>query len=65
MEALNGWRILQQFKAVACANHWAEKTISLVLALKGPAAVLLQKVQPNSQNTYAESIYVPELRYRD
>ena len=30
---------------------------SLVLALKGPAAELLQKVPPDSQNTYAAVSY--------
>ena len=42
-----------------------DKAVSLVLALKGPAAELPQKVPPDSQNTYAEFIKALELRYGD
>ena len=42
-----------------------DKAVSLVLALKGPAAELLQKVPPDSQNIYAEMINALELRYGD
>ena len=58
---------LRQFKAAACANNWTEKdkAVSLVLALKGLAAELLQKVPPDSQNTYAELLKALELRYGD
>ena len=58
---------LRQFEAAACANYWTEKdkAVSLVLALKGPAAELLQKVPPDSQNTYAKLIKALELRYDD
>ena len=58
---------LRQFEAAACANNWTEKdkAVSLVLALKGPAAELLQKVPPDSQNIYTELIKALELRYGD
>ena len=39
--------------------------ISLAVSLKGPAAELLQKVPPDSQNIYAELIKALELRYGD
>ena len=41
---------LQQFEAAACAYHLTgkEKAISLIFALKGPAAQLLEKVPPDS-----------------
>ena len=58
---------LRQLEAAACANNRTEKdkAVSLVLALKGPTAELLQKVPPDSQNTYAELIKALELRYGD
>ena len=44
---------LRQFEAASSAINWTEKdkAVSLILALKGPAAQLLQKVPPDSQNT--------------
>ena len=41
---------LRRFEAAACANNWKEKhkAVSLVLALNGPAAKLLQKLPPDS-----------------
>ena len=58
---------LRQFEAAACVINWTEKdkAVSLVLSLKGPAAELLQKVPPDSQNIYAELIKFLELRYGD
>ena len=49
---------LQQPEATADTNNWSEKdkAVSLVLALKGPAAELLNKVPPDNQNTYSELI---------
>ena len=58
---------LRQFEAAACANNWTEKNkvVSIVLALKGPAEELLQKVPPDSQTIYAELIKALELHYGD
>ena len=58
---------LRQFEAAACANNWTEKdkAVSLVLALNGSAAELLQKVPPDSQNIYAQLIKALESRYGD
>ena len=42
-----------------------DNAVSLDLALKGPAGELLQKVPPDSQNTYAVLIKALELRYSD
>ena len=66
-EAWHWATCLRQFEAAACANNWTEKdkAVSLVLALKGPAAELLHKVPPESQNIYAELIKALELRYGD
>ena len=66
MEALTGSRVtqyLQQSETTACGNNWMErdKAVSHVLALKGPAAELLQKMPPDSQNTYAKLIKTLEL----
>ena len=59
--------IRDRFEAAACANNWTKKdeAVSLVLALKGPVAELLQKVPPDSQNIYAELIKALELQYGD
>ena len=58
---------LRQFEAPACANNWTQKdkAVSLVFVLKGPAAELLQKVPPDSQNTYPELTKSLELRHGD
>ena len=58
---------LRQFEAAASTNNQTEKdkAIFLNLALKGPTAELLQKVPPDSQNTYTELITGLELRYGD
>ena len=58
---------LRQFEAAASINNWTEKdkAVLLVLTLKGPAAELLQKVPPGSQNTYTELIKALELWYGD
>ena len=58
---------LQQFEVFVYGNNWTKKkkAISLVLALKGSATELLEKVPPDSQNTCAELIKALELRYGD
>ena len=57
----------RQFEAAARLNKWTEeeKGLSLILALKGPVAELIQKVPSDSQNVYAELTKALELRYGD
>ena len=59
--------IRDRFEAAARLNNWTEeeKGLSLILALKGPAAELIQKVPPENQNIYAKLTKALELRYGD
>ena len=56
-----------KFEAATPLNNWTEeeKGLSLILALKGPAAEVIHKVPSNSQNVYAELTKALELRYGD
>ena len=58
---------LCQFEALTCLNKWTEedKCFSLILALKGPATELVQKMPSDSQNTYAEFTNALELQYNE
>ncbi|KAH1028487.1 hypothetical protein HUJ05_001840 [Dendroctonus ponderosae] len=54
-----------QFEAAANANHWTEqqKATSLVMALRGKAAELLQSLTTMDQGNYAVLVHALQLRF--
>ena len=66
-EARTGRRIYANSKLLHAQIIGQRKTrlFHLFSHLKGPAAELLQKVPPDSQNTYAELVIALELQYGD
>ncbi|KAI5743612.1 hypothetical protein M8J77_020215 [Diaphorina citri] len=62
------WQIFKrQFEAVCACNMWSasEKTTALMLALRGPAADLIQTLSLNSPVTYDELVRTLERRFGD
>ncbi|KAI5738489.1 hypothetical protein M8J77_007742 [Diaphorina citri] len=62
------WQIFKrQFEAVCACNMWSasEKTTALVLALRGPAADLIQTLSLDSPVTYDELVRALERRFGD
>lgn len=57
----------KQFEAAATANGWTDKqkTVSLVVALRGDALNILQTVPGNQQNNYGLLVSRLEMRYGD
>ncbi|KAI5715603.1 hypothetical protein M8J77_019158 [Diaphorina citri] len=62
------WQIFKrQFEAVCACNMWSasEKTTALMLALRGPAADLIQTLSLDSPVTYDELVRALERRFGD
>ncbi|KAI5756531.1 hypothetical protein M8J77_025698 [Diaphorina citri] len=62
------WQIFKrQFEAVCACNMWSasEKTTALMLALRGPAADLIQTLTLDSPVTYDELVRALERRFGD
>ncbi|KAI5754399.1 hypothetical protein M8J77_008276 [Diaphorina citri] len=62
------WQIFKrQFEAVCAGNMWSasEKTTALMLALRGPAADLIQTLSLDSPVTYDELVRALERRFGD